>query len=40
MRKRIIDQLPKIVSAVEPRWLDLEHMASVEVTSEDESYPI
>jgi hypothetical protein len=40
MRKRIIDQFPKAVAAVEPRWLDLARIASVEVTSEDEFYPI
>lgn len=40
MRKRIIDQLPKHVVDDEHRWLDLTRIASVEVTSEDKSYPI
>lgn len=40
MRKRIIDQFPKAVVAAEPAWLDLANIASVEISSEDESYPI
>ena len=40
MRKRIIDHGPREVAAGEPGWLDLDHLAQVEVTSEDAGYPI
>ena len=40
MRKRIITPTPRIVTALEEGWLDLEHAASVEVTSEEKSFPI
>ena len=40
MRKRVIGHGPREVSAVEPDWLDLEHLAQVEITSEDADYPI
>lgn len=40
MRKRFIGHGPREVSAVEPGWLDLEHLAQVEITSEDADYPI
>lgn len=40
MRKRILDQSSKTVPSDEPRWLDLANIASVEVTSEDDSYMI
>ena len=40
MRKRIIGHGPREVSAVEPGWLDLEHLAQVEITSEDINHPI
>ena len=40
MRKRIIGHGPGDVSAAEPGWLDLEHLAQVEITSEDVDYPI
>jgi hypothetical protein len=40
MRKRIIGHGPKDVAAAEPDWLDLEHLAQVEITSEDVDYPI
>jgi hypothetical protein len=40
MRKRIIGHGPREVSAVEPVWLDLEHLAQVEITSEDINHPI
>jgi hypothetical protein len=40
MRKLIIGHGPREVSAVEPDWLDLEHLAQVEITSEDIDYPI
>ena len=40
MRKRIIGPSPRVVSAAEPVWLDLERLAQVEITSEDVGYPI
>jgi hypothetical protein len=40
MRKRIISHAPGEVAAAEPGWLDLEHLAEVEITSEDVDYPI
>jgi hypothetical protein len=40
MRKRIIGHGPRDVAAAEPGWLDLEHLAQVEITSEDAGYPI
>jgi hypothetical protein len=40
MRKRIIGHGPREVAAGEPGWLDLEHLAQVEITSEDVDHPI
>ena len=41
MRKRIIGQEATAQAArAEPRWLDLERIAEVEVTSEDPNFPI
>ena len=41
MRKRIIGHFcPGEVAAAEPGWLDLEHLAEVEITSEDVGYSI
>ncbi len=42
MRKRIIASIPQNsqVAAANQRWLDLESMAVVEVTSEDQEFPI
>ncbi len=40
MRKRVIGRGPREVSAVEPDWVDLEHLAQVEITSEDIDHPI
>ncbi len=40
MRKFIIGQGPREVSAAEQGWLDLELRAQVEITSEDVDYPI
>ena len=40
MRKRIIGQGPGEVAVPEPGWLDLEHLAEVEITSEDVDHPI
>ncbi len=40
MRKRIIGHGPVDVAAAEHGWMDLEHLAQVEITSEDVDYPI
>jgi hypothetical protein len=40
MRKRIIDQNPQNVSLFEQSWLDLQHLAQVELTSEEAAHPI
>ena len=40
MRKRIIGHGPGELAAAEPGWLDLEHLAQVEITSEDVDHPI
>jgi hypothetical protein len=40
MRKRIINQDPQSVSPVDQRWLDLQRLAQVELTSEEAAYPI
>jgi hypothetical protein len=40
MRKRLIGHGPGEVVAAEPDWLDLEHLAQIEITSEDVGYPI
>jgi hypothetical protein len=40
MRKRIIGPGPGEIAAAEPRWMDLERLAQVEITSEDIDYPI
>lgn len=40
MRKRIIDADRRDGLPVAPRWLDLEHIAEVEVTSEEGAHPI
>jgi hypothetical protein len=40
MRKRIIAPGPGDVAAAEPGWMDLEHLAQVEITSEDIEHPI
>jgi hypothetical protein len=40
MRKRITNQDPQRVSAADQSWLDLPHLAEVELTSEDPVYPI
>lgn len=39
MRKQVI-RVPQIAAAWDQGWLDLEKAASVEVSSEDENYPI
>jgi hypothetical protein len=40
MRKRIIGQDPRQVSAAEPVWLDIERWAQVEITSEEVDFSI
>ena len=40
MRKRIIKQEPQNVAPVDQRWLDLQSLAQVELTSEDAANPI
>jgi hypothetical protein len=40
MRKHIIGNGPRDVSAAEQGWLDLELLAQVEITSEEVDYPI
>jgi hypothetical protein len=40
MRKRIVTPTPATVQTRGEGWLDLEHAATVEVTSEDKDFPI
>ncbi|WP_411727933.1 carbohydrate-binding protein [Methyloglobulus sp.] len=40
MRKQIINQNPQNVSPVDERWLDLQRLAQVELTSEEAAHPI
>jgi hypothetical protein len=41
MRKRIINQrIDEIVPSTSQKWLDLENLAQVDITSEDPSHPI
>ena len=40
MRKRIIEDRPSAVRVEEIKWLDVEHLAQVEITSEAPGYPI
>jgi hypothetical protein len=40
MRKSLIGPGPGEVTAAEPGWLDLEHLAQVEITSEAAGYPV
>jgi hypothetical protein len=40
MRKSVIGQGPREVSAAEPGWIDHERLAQVEIASEDVDYPI
>ena len=40
MRKRITNQDPHNAAPVDQRWLDLQRLAQVELTSEDAAYPI
>jgi hypothetical protein len=40
MRKQIIGQGNEHAASAGQRWVDLEHLARVEITSEDPAYPI
>lgn len=40
LRKRLISPIRQIAQNLEPRWLELDRAAAVEVTSEDPQYPI
>ena len=40
LRKRLISPIRQSAPGSEPRWLELDKTASVEVTSEDPQYPI
>ena len=40
MRKRIINAGPQDVSPVSQQWLNVEHLAQLEVSSEDAAHPI
>jgi hypothetical protein len=40
MRKRIITQVPKDAARLDEGWLNVEHLARVEVTSEDAANPV
>jgi len=40
MRKRLLSSAPKNISSPEQEWLNLEDVASVEITSEDATHPI
>ena len=40
MRKRIVTSNATTIQAIGDGWLDLEHAATVEVTSEDTDFPI
>lgn len=40
MRKRIINPIQQVIVDQNPDWLDLESLAEVELSSEDEAHPI
>ena len=40
MRKRIIHRDPQRASSSNQQWLDVEHLAQIEITSEDSAHPI
>jgi hypothetical protein len=40
MRKRLIAPIPKGGTALNQGWLDLDRLATVEVTSEEKEYPV
>jgi hypothetical protein len=40
MRKRLISPVPPATASADQDWLSLEHLAQVELTSEDPAYPV
>jgi len=40
MRKRILTSSPQSTLRIEPAWLDLDNLATVEVTSENKDHPV
>ena len=40
MRKRLITPTPENIQTHEDGWLDVEHAATIEITSEDKEFPI
>src|SRR5262249_53811000 len=40
MRKRLISPAPKDISPPDQEWLNIEQLATVEITSEDATHPI
>lgn len=40
MRKRLITPTPENIQTHEEGWLDVEHAATIEITSEDKEFPI
>ncbi len=40
MRKRLITPTPENIQTHEEDWLDVEHAATIEITSEDKEFPI
>ena len=40
MRKRIVGPASKVAPAADDDWLDLEHLAEIEVSSEDPEHPV
>src|SRR6202158_4025537 len=40
MRKRLITPIPQDAPSLDEGWLDLDHAAVVEVTSEEKEYPV
>jgi hypothetical protein len=40
MRKRILTSSPQSTLRIEPAWLDLDSLATVEVTSENKDHPV
>ena len=40
MRKKIISQNPQNNSPADDSWLDLQHLAQVEITSEEAAHPV
>jgi hypothetical protein len=40
MRKHLITPIPQTAPAPDESWLDIDHAAVVEVTSEEKEYPV